>query len=679
MTTALTLSPGERIVFQTHRKRAWYDILGSILLTLFIFLAFAIFNGMLRQAALNSPYGYQPGLPDFLVAFLPFVILLSGISDVISRLVCEFTLTNRRIVVKGWPNPWTHYEMPLDQVERLTSTLGGIRIKQKNRVLRKAVQMANKWEFINAYNDVIRGDIYPWPSVSVPPTSMKPASQVQPASPPPMAKPVLVQPKPMPESVKLPREVNVTTAFNLQPGEQIIFQTRRKHGWYDLMGNILLWLVVLFLFGLLYAFLFPGMVGLITMGILGPILIWKVIEDVISRLISETTLTNERILVRGMPYIWTRLELPLDRVENVTRGVGGSVRVEQQWQQKPRAISTPDREGFLLAYDNLVRRDGASIPAVSVPAPASPPAPVQPRPMTIGPTETPVQKPAKAVEVELAPVPLKAEEGTIPAGPQKLKAWMVIMIPTLVIGVAVGLMYAEKSLSTVFGSPVTATRVPARAPNDAATQQAKNSRATATAQYAWTNTFAAPILFQTNLHAPNFEDDFITTSGRFVRWNSITESGVTFADGVMRMKGSDWHGAGGSMIATDFVISFDVKPINIGSGSGFAVNFRSGNNQWYNFGCNFYDDWCGMMVFLEGEEETGVSDRMSGTDPEQRRNILVIAQGNEFGFYINEVPFAYVRDNRLHGDWIDIGLWSSPGESEIEFDNVKFWDLNNLR
>jgi hypothetical protein len=460
MTTSINLRPDEQIVFQVHGKRAWYNIVGTILVTGFVFFFIAVGAGMLMQTYRGA---------ECYTWLILALILFSGISDVVSRLISEVTLTNRRIIVKGVPNPWTHYEVSLEDVQRLTTTLGGIRIKQKNRWLSKAVAMANKWEFINAYNDLIRQG-----------GNSKSAAHVQRAS-------------------------GVTTSKN-----------------------------------------------------------------------RPTTLP-----------------------------------------------------------------------------PAAPPASVHPKEI---------------------PIPARGSMQTSPATAPQKSIWAMIIFPVLVIGIFVGLMYAGKSLIAV----PKLIQVPSPTPNYEATRQARNVEATATAQFAWVDSFAKPILSAMDSHAPNFKDDFSTTRGRFVRWSSMT-TGVSFTEGVMRMKGENWTGAGGSLVATDFAISFDVTPRVIGSGSSFAVTFRSGNDQWYDFHCNLNDDWCGMMAFLEGQEGFVISGDMSGTDPRQRRNILVIAKGNEFAFYIDERPFVYVRDNRLHGERIDIGLWSSPGSSEIDFDNVKFWDLNNLK
>lgn len=57
----------------------------------------------------------------------------------------------------------------------------------------------------------------------------------------------------------------------------------------------------------------------------------------------------------------------------------------------------------------------------------------------------------------------------------------------------------------------------------------------------------------------------------------------------------------------------------------------------------------------------------------------MIARGNQYAVYIDGQPIAYTTHNELlDGAYVLIGIYSSPGYSEVDFDNVKFWDLNNL-
>ena len=194
---------------------------------------------------------------------------------------------------------------------------------------------------------------------------------------------------------------------------------------------------------------------------------------------------------------------------------------------------------------------------------------------------------------------------------------------------------------------------------------------------AWVQDFAEPILEKIKSSPPTFADDFSVMSGRFIRWSDITR-GVTFPGDVMHLKGEGWTGAGGKLVAADFVLEVELKPSVITSDSGFNVTFRDDENGHYAFGCNLYDDYCEMVEYLgEQDKSTQLIGAFSGTDPSEWRTILVIAQGEQFGFYINGKPFGYFQRDSLKSDWVGIGLWSSPGSAEIDVDNVKFWNLES--
>jgi hypothetical protein len=274
---------------------------------------------------------------------------------------------------------------------------------------------------------------------------------------------------------------------------------------------------------------------------------------------------------------------------------------------------------------------------------------------------------------------------TVPPSANSGAKWAGILALILLVGVSVFLIWYAGALTPEAPAPIdtllpqpTRTPHPSNTPNYKATANAINTKTAATKAVAWVNSFAAPILKTIGQHQPNFEDDFSVMNGRFVRWSSIT-SGVEFTEGVMRLKGEGWVGAGGSLIAKDFVLQFEVIPRSVGMGGWAGANFRGEADQHYNFGCNFYDQWCGMMAFPSGRDAYGLVDGMADHDPIQRTTILILVQGDQFGFYINGKPFHYFRTGAFFGDWNDIGIYSDSGTTEADFDNVKFWDLNNLR
>lgn len=54
---------------------------------------------------------------------------------------------------------------------------------------------------------------------------------------------------------------------------------------------------------------------------------------------------------------------------------------------------------------------------------------------------------------------------------------------------------------------------------------------------------------------------------------------------------------------------------------------------------------------------------------EEKRTALVIARGNQYAVYIDGQPIAYTTHNELlDGAYVLIGIYSSPGYSEVDFD-----------
>jgi hypothetical protein len=225
------------------------------------------------------------------------------------------------------------------------------------------------------------------------------------------------------------------------------------------------------------------------------------------------------------------------------------------------------------------------------------------------------------------------------------------------------------------------TRTPNRAPTLSllATRQARELHATATAQAAWVDGFAAPILAEISGRPPNFQDDFETMSGRYVRWSSLTH-GVTFADGSLKMSVIDGYvDAAGSLVATNFVLEFSLTPRTISSESWIGANFRCSDNISYNYGVIPSQDWWGMGITEPDADWRGLLEGSTDqVEPDRQARITIIAQGDRFAFYLNGRPLGHIRDSTLQGAWISIGVYSPSGAAQVDLDNVKLWDLNNL-
>ena len=256
----------------------------------------------------------------------------------------------------------------------------------------------------------------------------------------------------------------------------------------------------------------------------------------------------------------------------------------------------------------------------------------------------------------------------------------LILILALVGG---GILIAQNDLpflATPTNTPrPTNTKRPTSTPNRIATQQRQNADATATAQLSWVQGFAQPILNDVHNRQPNFEDDFSVPSGRFDRWSHLSP-GATFTDGVLRINttGRDDVDVGGSLNALDFVLEFEFTPrINIGGSCAYA-NFRWGDDGGYGFNFNLNDNWRGMLTIPNGKSVNFVVEVWSDEPmPTRRTLVTIIAKGNRFAFFADGNPLVYAEDSTFRGTWGGLGVWSPSGTAEVDFDNVKFWDLNN--
>jgi hypothetical protein len=309
-------------------------------------------------------------------------------------------------------------------------------------------------------------------------------------------------------------------------------------------------------------------------------------------------------------------------------------------------------------------------------------------------------EPAEDIRLEATMVaPESPVRSTIPAEPISIptgksssaKEYLaVILFIILIVGVIGGIPFLVMSIQNdspavapSLAAPVkpSATFPPANTPNYEATSQANSTRIAATEQFAWVSNFAQPILDDVHNRQPNFEDDFSDRSGRFVRWSYLSGD-VEFVEGIMRVNttGHDGIDAGGSMNAADFVLKFEFTPRIVSDGSIALASFRWKDDQGYVFDFSLYDIWWGMLAIPTIEEYRTIAE---GWSPEASLNrttsVIIIARGNRFAFYANGKPLLYAEDSLYQGDWVGIGVWSPNGSAEVDFDNVKFWDLNNLK
>ncbi|MEW5939635.1 MAG: serine/threonine-protein kinase [Chloroflexota bacterium] len=351
-----------------------------------------------------------------------------------------------------------------------------------------------------------------------------------------------------------------------------------------------------------------------------------------------------------------------------------------------KCLAKNDKDRYPSASE--LKQALSSLLEQSAPAPAS----VIPIPSdaTLEETESGFAQVSQAKTSHLASQVEAAIEATR-AGPKKISAWnyaMVILAIAAMLVVAGVLVSLGESTLPIIATPTATVTVapsptlrPTRTPNYRATSQTNSTRAAATQQFAWVQSFAQPILDDIHDHQPNFKDDFSDRSGRFVRWSELSD-GVDFIEGIMRINtaGQDGGYASGSMVANNFVLEFSFTPRVAVEDSIMVVSIRWEDPGGYDLDINLSNGWWCMAANPKGGEWTILAEGdKSGAGINRTTHVIVIAEGDRFAFFINDKPLAYVEDDSLNGDWVSLGIWSPNGTAEADFDNVKFWDLDNLK
>jgi hypothetical protein len=289
-------------------------------------------------------------------------------------------------------------------------------------------------------------------------------------------------------------------------------------------------------------------------------------------------------------------------------------------------------------------RFGEEIQAVLPPAEPLPPAPVSP-----------------------APLPVKKSH---------VGLWIAgALVLVIVLGAIGSLLWTRRASPPALSDLVatsTPTATPTLPPTFTPTRQATPDRnATAEAEI---QTFADPILTDIRNRHPTLETDFSTYSPQ---WGGDSE--VTFRDGVMHMISTDGEaGTGPSILAANFVLEYEFIPINMASSDVVVLIFRQGQDTYYDLGFSlngfwhiYYNSSGGGHAVSQGQ---GDKIRLG-----QKTTVLFIVQDENMALYLNGQPIWFGQDrSQLSGGWFSLLVHSPTGDIAVDFDNIKFWDLNNL-
>jgi hypothetical protein len=306
------------------------------------------------------------------------------------------------------------------------------------------------------------------------------------------------------------------------------------------------------------------------------------------------------------------------------------------------------------------------------------PPPSSPLPPFVAPP--PQQYPSPSAAPGLAPV----------ESPPRRKLWLlwvsVLCIGSLAVLIVGGWLLGDRLilLSGWFATPTppptqttqpVVTMTPLRPTSTPAPTLTPTPASTATP--AWPGEFSAPILAVIADQPPSFTADFATGAGRVALWRCSAPECVV-EDGVMRVY-LDHNDItlGGYLQARDFVLQFDLLPVESSPNAAAGVFFHHEQGIIDQVNLNIFPTWQQWKFEYDGPQPVQAfgSAQSPQIDPARWLTVLVVARGEEVALYLNNQPVAYGRDIWTVGDYIFLYANAPDGIIRVDFDNVLFWDL----
>jgi predicted Ser/Thr protein kinase len=227
--------------------------------------------------------------------------------------------------------------------------------------------------------------------------------------------------------------------------------------------------------------------------------------------------------------------------------------------------------------------------------------------------------------------------------------------------------YPQWAGEEVAGRPTaTPTPMPALTPSP----QAEQARA-----------FAEPILQAIANRPPDFADDF-STGGR--GWQ-LYESYVRIENGSLEIsvpEGETYGSAQHSqMWASDFVFQVDVRADVLERDSGVNILLREIRLLGGSYSVSLFPQQPGSWMIIDHADGTELA---QGSAPDgvamgQWMKIVIIARGSQFAVFVNDQLIDYFVDGTIPDGQNKLGTGGpGGGRTDVKFDNVKFWNLENV-
>jgi serine/threonine protein kinase len=258
----------------------------------------------------------------------------------------------------------------------------------------------------------------------------------------------------------------------------------------------------------------------------------------------------------------------------------------------------------------------------------------------------------------------------------------VIGAAAVILILVFGIPWAQKNKSIVPTATAKSTKAPVSIPTKTATPApavtAPGTPGTAEAAEALSKSVLAYFAVQ----SPTFEDDFSTIDDEWgetsegLAISSLVDGGVlTVTDHAQKTAGTKPDHAisgttfplNGVLDARDFGLKFDFNFETGQAVNTVAVQFRS-----HEFTIN--DDGVWTLFEISGSKKNRIMGGNTELQPGQNTLLIVLYSGN-MGVYLNDDLLHSADDMPLTGNGNRIIVSGDHGSS-MEFDNVKFWDLD---
>jgi hypothetical protein len=155
-------------------------------------------------------------------------------------------------------------------------------------------------------------------------------------------------------------------------GETILCQLHPNRSWYALAWRIIGWLLLIalltfFSYSYFYQPLAAFLSGLLTpkfalvcvqvlcLGVVPLFITAWAVEDVACMFTGNFILTDQRLYMRGLPFAWSRGEIPLEDIASMTSRKD-AVFIRQKSVSRLRVLMVSDGKLLVNAFDKIVVR-----------------------------------------------------------------------------------------------------------------------------------------------------------------------------------------------------------------------------------------------------------------------------------------------------------------------------------